>query len=253
MLQAVLTAELFTVLMVFARIGSAFVVLPTIGETFISPRTRLTFAILVALIVAPAVEPVVPALPPDLPTTIGLLFIEILVGLFIGTATRLLFSALAIAGSFYSFMSGLASALMFNPLMSDQGALLSVFLSLLGLLLIFATDTHHLLLRAVVESYVMFEPGVYPMIGDMADVVTRTVTDAFRIGFQLAAPIVVVALMFYVLLGLLARLMPQMQVFFIAMPLQILMGLFLLMITLSGMMMWFLEEYHGFLAQFLPY
>jgi len=161
--------------------------------------------------------------------------------------------ALAIAGSIYSFMSGLASALIFNPLASDQGALLSIFLSLVGLLLIFATDTHHLLIRAVVESYVLFKPGVYPMVGDMADVMTQTVANSFKLGFQLASPIVVVGLLFYVLLGLLARLMPQMQVFFIAMPLQIMMGLFLLMTTLSAMMIWFMKQFHGLLGQFLPF
>ncbi|MDW3207963.1 MAG: flagellar biosynthetic protein FliR [Alphaproteobacteria bacterium] len=253
MLQAVLTAEVFTVFMVFARVGSAFVMLPTIGEQFLSPRARLALAVMIALVVAPAVEPVIPALPPTLSGMLGLLFIEILVGLFIGTAARLLFMALAIAGSFYSFMSGLASALMFNPLAADQGALLSIFFSLVGILLLFATDGHHLLIRAVVESYLLFEPGVYPMIGDMADVIAQTVTNSFRLGLQLAAPIVVIALLFYVLLGLLARLMPQMQVFFIAMPLQIMMGLYLLMITLSATMMWFLKEYHAFLGQFLPY
>ncbi|MBO6838012.1 MAG: flagellar biosynthetic protein FliR [Alphaproteobacteria bacterium] len=252
MLQAVLTAEVFTVFMVFARVGSAFVMLPTIGEQFLTPRARLALAVLIALVVAPTVDPVIPDLPPSLSGMLGLLFIEILVGLFIGTAARLLFMALAIAGSFYSFMSGLASALMFNPLAADQGALLSILFSLIGILLLFATDSHHLLIRAVVESYVLFEPGVYPMVGDMADVVARTVTESFRLGLQLAAPIVLVSLLFYVLLGLLARLMPQMQVFFIAMPLQIMMGLYLLMITLSATMMWFLSEYHAFLGQFLP-
>lgn len=252
MLQAVLTAEIFTVLMVFARIGSAFVILPTIGESFLNPRARLTLAILISLVVAPSVEPTIPPMPPGLLDMIGLILIEILTGLFIGVTARLMFMALAIAGSVFSFMGGFASALIFNPLAADQGALISIFLSMMGLLLIFVTDTHHLLIRAVVESYVLFEPGVYPMVGDMADVVTRTVANSFRLGIQLSAPIIVVGLMFYVLLGLLARLMPQMQVFFIAMPLQVLIGLYLLMTTMSAMMLWFLQQYHGFLAQYLP-
>ena len=252
MLKALLTAEVFTVFMVFARIGSAFITLPSIGESFLNPRARLTLAILLSLVVAPTVEPLIPPVPARLSDMLGLIFIEILIGIFIGAVTRVLFMSLAIAGAIYSFMSGLASALIFNPLASDQGALLSIFLSLVGLLLIFATDTHHLLIRAVVESYVLFEPGVYPMVGDMADVMTQTVADSFKLGFQLASPIVVVGL-FYVLLGLLARLMPQMQVFFIAMPLQIMMGLFLLMTTMSAMMIWFMKQFHGLLGQFLPF
>lgn len=252
MLQAALTAEVFTVFMVFARIGSAFVLLPTVGETFLNPRARLAFAAVVTLVAAPTVAPLIPDNPPVMGEMLGLVFIEILVGLFIGAVTRLLFVALAIAGSFYSFMAGLASAMMFNPVMADQSSLLSIFLSLAGLLIIFVTDTHHLLIRAVVESYVLFEPGVVPMIGDMADTITRSVASAFKLGFQMAAPVILMSLMFYVLLGLLARLMPQMQVFFIAMPLQILMGLFILMVTFSGMMLWFLETYQEFLLLFLP-
>ena len=251
MLQAALTAEVFTVFMVFARIGSAFVMLPTVGETFLNPRARLAFAVVVTLVAAPTVAPLIPPNPPVMADMLGLVFIEIMIGLFIGAVTRLLFVALAIAGSFYSFMAGLASAVMFNPVMADQSALLSIFLSLAGLLVMFATDTHHLLIRAVVESYIIFEPGIFPMVGDMADTVTRTVADAFKLGFQMAAPVIVISLMFYVLLGLLARLMPQMQVFFIAMPLQILMGLFILMVTFSGMMLWFLEQYQEFLLLFL--
>lgn len=253
MLQAILTAEMFTVFLVFARVGSAFVMLPTIGENFLNPRARLSLAILISLVVSPVVAPIMPALPPELTVMLGLVFIEITVGMFIGVATRLFFMALAVAGSFYSFMSGFASAMMFNPLAADQGALLSIFFSLLGLLLLFATDGHHLLIRTVVESYILFQPGVFPIVGDMADVIAQTVTDSFELGLKLAAPIIVVALLFYVLLGLLARLMPQMQVFFIAMPLQIMMGLFLLMITISATMMYFLTEFYGFLGRFLPF
>ncbi|NMM46297.1 flagellar biosynthetic protein FliR [Rhodospirillaceae bacterium KN72] len=253
MLNAVLSAEVFTVFMVFARVGSAFVILPTIGESFLNPRARLAFAVVLSIVVSPAVEPVIPTLPPDLPGMLRLLFIEILIGLFIGTAARIMFMALSVAGSIYSFTSGLASAMIFNPLAADQGALISIFLSMFGLLLLFVTDAHHLLIRAVVESYTLFKPGEFPMVGDMSDVLARTTADMFKLGFQMASPIVVVALMFFVLLGLLARLMPQMQVFFIAMPLQIMIGLFLLMTTMSGMMIWFLTNYREFIIQFLPY
>lgn len=252
MLKAVLTAELFTTFMVFARIGSAFIMLPTIGETFLSPRARLGLAVVMSIVVAPVVAPIIPAIPPDLLPMLGLIGIEILVGIFIGTAARVLMGALAVAGTVIAFLSGLASALLFNPLLSDQGALQSVFLTLLGLLLLFATDMHHLLIRATVESYAMFEPGVVPMIGDMADTIGRVTADSFALGLQISAPIIVVAVMFYVLLGLLARLMPQMQVFFVAMPLQILVGTFVMMISLSGMMIWFVRQYAELVANFLP-
>ena len=251
MLSAVLTAELFATLMVIARIGSAFLVLPTIGETFLSPRIRLAFAVLLALIVAPVVEPILPNTPAQLSSMLGLVGIEILIGLFVGGIARIMVSALAVGGTIISFQSGFASARLFNPLLSSQSSVHSVFLSLLGTLLFFTTNMHHLLIRAVVESYFLFEPGLLPIMGDMADMAARVLSNAFNLGLRIAAPITIVALMLYVLSGLLARLMPQMQVFFVVMPLQVLLGTFTLLISISGMMMVYIEEYRETIAPFL--
>ena len=251
MLSAVLTAELFATMMVFARIGSAFIVLPTIGETFLSPRVRLAFAVAVTLVTAPVIAPLLPSPPSSMSGMLGLIGIEILVGLFIGGIARLMVAALSVAGTIVGFQSGLASALLFNPLFSDQGALHSVFFALLGTLLFFTTDMHHLLIRTTVESYFLFEPGLMPIVGDMADMAARVMADAFSLGLRIAAPVMVFALMLFVLSGLLARLMPQMQVFFVVMPLQVLLGTFVLMVSISGMMMVYLEEYRELVAQFL--
>ncbi len=252
MLKAALTAELFVTVMVFCRLGAAFITLPSIGETFLSPRARLAFAVFLSIVSAPIIAPLIPDLPNDIPTLFKIILGEILIGAFIGGAARIMMGALAVAGTVIAFLTGLSSALLFNPLLADQGALHSVFLTLLGLLLIFATDMHHLLIRMTLESYTVFEAGEFPMVGDMADVIARITADSFALGVQMAAPIIVVAVMFYVLLGLLARLMPQMQVFFIAMPLQILIGTFVLMITLGGMMLWFIRQYAELIAKFLP-
>ncbi len=251
MLSELLGAELFATFLVFVRIGAAFITLPTIGETFFSPRARLALALLLSVIVAPVVSPLLPEMPPRVGDMALMMLGEVIYGVFIGGVARILFNALAIAGVVWSFLSGLASALLFNPLLADQGALQSVFFTLLGLALLFATDIHHLLIRTVVESYMLFEPGVVPMVGDMADVIARTVADSFKLGIQLVAPLIIVALMFYTLLGLLARLMPQMQVFFVAMPLQILIGMVVMFIAIGGMMLWFLDRYREMLGMFL--
>jgi len=251
MLSDFLQSELFAVFLVFARVGAAFITLPAIGETFLTPRARLALALLLSVIAAPVVAPLLPEMPPRFGPMALMILGEIIYGVFIGAVARILFNALAIAGVVWAFLSGLASALLFNPLLSDQGALQSVFFTLLGLALIFATDMHHLLILTVVESYMIFEPGNVPMLGDMADVVARTVADSFLLGIQLCAPLIVVAMMFYVLLGLLARLMPQLQVFFIAMPLQILIGHGVMLVALGGMMLWFLEQFRDMLDMFL--
>jgi len=251
MLDALLPTEIYVVLIVFCRIGAAAVTLPTLGESFISPRVRLLLVISISIILSPVVEDRIPEMPAAIIPFAFLIFIEILIGMFIGIMMRIVFASLATAGTIIAFLTGFSAAQLFNPLLSDQGALHSVLLSLLGLLMVFVTDMHHLLFMALVDSYSLFQPGVLPVVGDMAESIAISVAKSFAIGFSLASPFVVVALVYNVLLGLMARLMPQFQVFFVAMPLQIMLGLLVLFIVIPGMMLWFLNYYEETVANFL--
>ena len=112
-------------------------------------------------------------------------------------------------------------------------------------MLFFATDLHHLVIAALNDSYTMFEPGELPTSGDAAALITRMVAGAFRIDVQISAPFIVFGLMFNIGLGVLARLMPQMQVFFVGLPLSILIGLLFLLLLLGAMMSFFLDRRHA--------
>jgi flagellar biosynthetic protein FliR len=120
-----------------------------------------------------------------------------------------------------------------------QGALFSVFLAILGVLVIFETGLHQMLLSAVIDSYRVFVPGHLPPLDDLSRVVARVVSDSFDLAVRMAAPFLVMALVFYLGLGLLGRLMPQIQVFFIALPLQIVLGFLVLMVSVAAMLAWF--------------
>ena len=252
MLERLMTAEVFALMLIFARIGSALILMPGIGENYVSPRVRLLLAGAIAILVAPVVAPRLPALPASVSSLFLLLGGEIGIGLFIGTVARVALSALETAGTLISFQTGLASAQVFNPLLSDQGSLVSVLISVVGLVLIFETDMHHLLLRAVVDSYTLFVPGALPPIGDFSEMISRLVARSFAIAMQLSAPFLVLSLVTYIALALITRLMPQLQIFFVALPLQIGLGFLLLSLTFSTLMMWFLENFadviRGFLA-----
>ena len=103
------------------------------------------------------------------------------------------------------------------------------------------------------ESYTLFSFGDLTNIGSMADAVARLLSDSFRIGVQFSVPFIIVSLMLYAALGILARLMPQLQVFFIALPLQIFLGILILFITLGVAMSYWLGAFEttliGMLAQ----
>jgi len=124
---------------------------------------------------------------------------------------------------------------------------------MLAVTLFFATDMHHLVIAALNDSYALFAPGEVPGAGDVAALVTRTVAGAFRIGIQLAAPFLAFGLLFNLGLGVLARLMPQMQVFFVALPLSILLGLMFLVLALGALMGLFLDYAGGVLHTLAPH
>jgi flagellar biosynthetic protein FliR len=139
---------------------------------------------------------------------------------------------------------GLGFVTAVDPTQNQQGALVGNFLTVLGITLIFATDLHHLVIAALNDSYSIFRPGEMPLVGDVAQHITRVIATAFRIGVQLSAPFLVFGLLFNLGLGILSRLMPQMQVFFIGLPLSILLG-FLLLILVMGAMMGTFVGYMG--------
>lgn len=251
MLQRLLTAEVFTLMLVFARIGSASILLPGIGENYVSARVRVLLAGAITILVAPVLAPTLPRLPSSLLTMLALIGGEIGIGLFIGTIIRCTMIALEIAGTLISFQVGLQTASIFNPLLSEQSSVTGVLISIAGLVLMFQTDMHHVMLRAVIDSYTLFVPGALPPLGDFTEAVTRTISKTFTLGMQLSAPFLVIALLLNIALGLMSRLMPQLQIFFVALPLQIGLGFMTLVLVLSTILLWWLQNFGEALQMFL--
>jgi flagellar biosynthetic protein FliR len=239
-------------MLVFARIGTMVMLLPGLGELTVSPRVRLTVALVLAAVMMPlhreAYQIDLRAFGPVL-LTLGQ---ELLTGAVLGLVARLTISALQVAGSVVANQVGLGFVTAVDPTQGQQGMLVGNFLSVLGVTLIFATDLHHLLIAALNDSYALFRPGEMPVVGDVAGVITGTVASAFRIGVQLAAPFLVFGLLFNLGLGVLSRLMPQMQVYFVGMPLSIMAGFLILLLVLGAMMTAFLGHVEGVLHLLTP-
>jgi flagellar biosynthesis protein FliR len=191
--------------------------------------------------------------PGALGPTLVMLVEEILIGAMLGITARLTISALEVAGSVIASQLGLSFATAVDPTQGSQGAILGNFLTLLGITLFFATDMHHLVIAALNDSYTLFEPGEMPATGDAAALITRTVAGAFRIGIQLSAPFLAFGLLFNIGLGVLSRLMPQMQVFFVALPLSILLGFLFLILVIGAMMGLFLDYAGGVMQALAPH
>ena len=239
-------------MLTFARIGTMVMLLPGVGELSVPTRMRLTVALVLTALLLPLHQK---AYTVDLQALGPVLMLggqEMLVGAVLGLTARLAISALQIAGTVVAQQLGLGFVTAVDPTQNQQGVIVGNFLTILGVTLIFATDLHHLVIAALNDSYTIFAPGETPLVGDMAQHVTRLAAAAFRIGIQLSAPFLVFGLLFNLGLGVLSRLMPQMQVFFIGLPLSILLGLALLLVVLGTMMGTFGSYIEGVLLNLAP-
>jgi flagellar biosynthetic protein FliR len=241
MIVTVLPDTVAHFLLLFARIGALAMLLPALGERQVSTRIRLSFALTLTLVFYPLLSPALPDDPlANLPGLVVLLVGEILIGVAFGLLTRVLISATQVAGASIATNIGLGFAQTVDPVAGQQGVVIGSFLGVVGITLIFVTDLHHVALAGIAGSYEMFPPGEPVPLDDLKDAAVMVVADAFRIGVQLSAPFLVFALVFNLGLGVLAKLMPQLQVFFIAMPVSIGVGLLLFALLVTTMMGWYL-------------
>jgi flagellar biosynthetic protein FliR len=240
-------------MLVFARTGAMVMMLPAIGEASVPPMVRLVLALAISLCLAPDVASQYPQSEPANMLMLGLLIgEEITAGILVGAMARIIMSALQVAGTLIATQTGLAYAQTVDPTANgEQAAVVSNFLSLVGVVMIFATNLHHLAIAAIAGSYHLIGPGAALPTGDMAELVIRLVSGSFALGFQLAAPFIVFGFALSVGVGVLARLMPQLQIYFIAMPVNILVGFLLMTLILGGMMSLFLNFYAGQMGNFL--
>ena len=231
--------------MIFARIGAVLMMLPGVGESYVPPRIRLSLALVVSLALWPVVAGSLPALPETLGGMAGWIIREVIVGLAIGALLRSFLTVLATAGEVVALQTTLAFAQTANPTQASPGSTISAFLMLFGTTLIFATNTHHLFIAGLVGSYELIAP-VRPLVtGDFATLAIRTVGDAFMLGIQLSAPVLVFAIIFNLASGLVGRVMPAFQVYFAAAPLSIILGLSVFALSLGVLGTVFIDRYRA--------
>ncbi len=243
-------AHLQPALIVFVRIGVIMSLLPGFSASYVSSRIRLLLALALALLLAPVLADSIPPLPEEIGPFVRLIVGEVLIGAFLGTIPRIAIAALQVAGTLTSYFSQLTSAVIQDPVADQQSAVLAGFFGTLGVVLLFVTDLHLVMLQGLAASYRVFPAGAGLPLGDAAEALTRTVASSFALGLQIAIPPLIGCVVSNVALGLLGRLMPQLNVFFFGLPLQLTLQLFLVMVTLSGMAIIFLNYYAETLTLF---
>jgi flagellar biosynthetic protein FliR len=245
-----LPADVYHMGLIFLRVGALVMLLPAVSDAVVPPRIRLGLALMISVCLVPIAGPTLPPIPMTVGEMGGQVFKELFIGLMLGGLMQLLQASLDVAGEVISIQTTLSFSQTVNPTEAQPGASVASFLGVLGVALIFATNLDHLFIGAIARSYTLFPPTKAPMVTDAAMMAVKTVAEAFALGIQMAAPVIVFSVVFNVATGLIGRLIPQFQIFFAATPLSVLFGLSVFVLSLGTIGMVWVERYRVFLQQF---
>lgn len=239
--------DIYSYFFVFLRLGALLMFFPGIGETFVPVRIRLLLAFVLTFVITPVVAVDLPA--EKLLTTQTVIYIlrEVLFGLFLGVLARILLTSLQVTGSIIGLQTSLSGAAILNPALGMQDTAVGTVLMFGATALMFATDCHYLLIAALVTSYETFPVFSSILAGDFSQTVVKIVSDSFWLGVKLSIPIMIVGTLLNICIGLVNRLMPQMQVYFMFTPVQIFLGFMLIILTISSVVSIFIDQFQEFL------
>jgi flagellar biosynthetic protein FliR len=175
-----------------------------------------------------------------------LLSCEATYGLALGAIANVLFATVKLAGRIIEDQMGLTMAEMLDPLSEEQGQPLASLLEMIFVIAFLAVNGHHLLLKIIHRSYELFPPGKIPSIATLTSNMLDATSMLLVAGLQLAAPILAALLILLVALAILARIVPEMDIFFISFPLRILLGLAMLIIFVP-----FINDFVGEMAKMM--
>ncbi len=221
-----------TFLFVFIRIMVIFLMIPFIGGKSVPIQLRIAIAILLALVVTPGLG-FHAELPTSIPALIFGIFKEFLIGLMIGLAARLVFASFELAGQLAGIQMGFSMANVMDPQTSSQLSVLAQFYNLLGIFLFFTLDIHLVFISGLMKSFEIIPPYGIELTGPVFEGMLSLSSELFVVALKLAAPISVAVLLANLGMGIVARTVPQLNVFVVGFPITIGVGLIVFFFSLT--------------------
>lgn len=228
-----MSLEVYRGLLVFVRVGTAFLLLPGFGEPFAPARIRIMAALVVAIGIEPAVDGM-PEVTPAAPGIVIAVLAEGVAGALLGILARTAISGAQLAGQIISQNIGITNVMTVG-LALDENAAIGAALYAGVLAVLFGSGGHYAVLRSLVGSYNLLPPGQFPQMAASAKAVVAAGAQCFRLGGQLALPFILLSLIFHASLAVVNRAMPSLPVFMLANPVIVVLGLYLLSATLPGL------------------
>lgn len=234
-IQLIPLAQFQSFLVVTARVAGFIAAIPVIAAAQTPIRVKTALVVVTSLLFFPLMHQAVPQVDFS-PVPFALLVVsELLLGLLLGLVSRLIFTAVEFGATVIGYQMGFAAANVFDPQSERQVALVSQFQNIFAILIFLAINGHHLFIRAAVKSYVYLPPGRIDFSGEAIPYLMQLASHMFAIGFQFSAPVLAVLLLSGLILGILARVFPQLNVFLLSFPLNIGAGFIVIALTLNLM------------------
>jgi flagellar biosynthesis protein FliR len=240
-LEVFLVSRFMVFTLVLARTGALIMTAPLFGSLAMPRQARALLAVAMSLLIAPVYLGT--SLPPVTHLAeYGRLFAnEVLVGLILGLGLNILFSGIQVAGQLVSQMSGLSISDVFNPSFEEDVSVFSHLFYFLTMAVFVAIGGHRVLTEALLETFVWLPPGQAALGGSFVDVLVSVVTQSFALGIRAAAPLLTALLLSTIVLGLISRTLPQINIIAVGFGLNSLLTLALLFLTL-GTVAWTFQE-----------
>jgi flagellar biosynthetic protein FliR len=226
-------------ILVFFRIGSIFVFAPFFNHRVIPARIKIAAGLMLSLVVFPLLS-VAEFTPPKEAVSLILAVIrELMIGLVIGFTAQLFFAGVQYAGELISVQMGFGLAMLIDPTFDEQNTVVSQMYNLLALLIFIALSGHHFLIRAAVQTFEVVPLSGFHYTTELGAYLLRLFANIFLVAFRIGAPVLVALFVASIAMGLVNRAIPQMNIFMISPPLQIIAGVIMMIITLRATVMMF--------------
>jgi flagellar biosynthetic protein FliR len=249
-LSALTIQQVSSFTLVFLRITALLVMIPVFGDRTVPARVKAGLGLILAVVIYPFLK--TDSLPPYsanlIYMTIGMAG-EVLIGVIIGFAARSIFAGVQAAGEVIGFQMGFSMASVLDPLSNTQISALSEFQYLLAMMVFLLVDGHHIFLNAIVESYRSIPPLGFSFSGPLMQTLFNFTRDVFVIAIKISAPIMAVMIFVNIGLGVIARTVPQINVFIVGFPLQIAVGFFFIGLAIPLLVNWLSAIFHQLPAE----
>jgi flagellar biosynthetic protein FliR len=255
-MEELLVGKTFIFVMVLTRITTFFLVVPVLGSGSIPASMKIAATVMLSIffsIINPqaAAQGISGAEQGAAIRAILLLSSEAAYGLALGAIANIIFSAVKLGGSIMEDQMGLSMAEIIDPMSEERGTPLAGLLEMLFILAFLAANGHHLLIKVIQRSYELFPAGKIPNVATLAGNMLEATSVMLVAGLRLAAPILAALLVLLVVLAILSRIVPEMEIFFISFPLRILLG-FIIVAAIVPFLNEFVGETAKLMAKILP-